>query len=678
MMLHVHNPAWWLMGAAVLPLAVHLLSRCRPKQRLFSSVTMLQDLVRLQMRRTRPRDRILLLLRTLLCACLAAAFLQPYWGNDEAGDAKRVMVLVLDNTASMAAADAQVVRMNRAVELARAEVKALAPADRVNFITTAGISSALFDVPESAQALVLRRLAKTACEPAAAADMESLLASAAQQLEHVQEHQTGELLLISDFQRSGTESALATLLQKYPNVPLRCLNVAQTLKQENTCIESVTVSPAKPIPGQEVQVTVGLRHFAGSAQTPTVLNVTLAAGDLRLSQPCELPPDGQGTAVFSLSAPQEQVDWVLKAYTEKDAFSADNERYAVVPVRSKLSCLAITPDRARMGFVLRVLENIPYLQTLQLPSMPESGADFVVWQAPAAADVAAIRALLKAGAVVMVLPDLVKDTACGPLLAGQDAVYTGEVKTDGSHWKTEFAVKDDALFELFEPAALQRMQQEAVYARLGGDFGKSLPVGSSVPVRYADGVPALVRCPVGGGCLLVWNMPVTSRDNRWAYSPLCLPLVAELMSGSRSTGGAEAELVAGVDYLQLELPTTADPDAVRLVDAAGADLPTVEQRGMLRSVQTVRPGIYRWLVGNEVLKVQAVNFPNTESDLLSFVPEFDGKTAAPVAFGQQEATANSKARVELWPWLLACALAFFVAELWICRTQKTSPEPGTP
>ncbi len=677
-MLHVHNPAWWLMGAAVLPLAVHLLSRSRPKQRLFSSVTLLQELVRLQMRRTRPRDRILLLLRTLLCACLAAAFLQPYWGNDEEGDAKRVMVVVLDNTASMAAADAQVVRMNRAVELAHAEVKSLAPADRVNFMTTAGFSTSLFDAPESAQTMVLRELADTTCQPAAAGAVAELLESAAQQLEHLQEYQKGELVLISDFQRTTMEKPLAELLKKRPNTPLRCLNVAQTPVQENTCVESLTTTPAKPIPGQEVQVTVGLRHFAAKTQEPVVLNVTLAAGDLRLSQPCRLEPNGQGTVVFSLTAPQDAADWVLHAYTEKDAFSADNERYAVVPVRSKLSCLAITPDRARMGFVLRALENIPYLQTLQLPALPDTAADFVVWQAPAAADAPAIRALLKAGGVVVLLPDLQKDTACAPLLEGCEAAYTGQLKTDGSHWETEVVAKDDAVFELFAPSALHQLQQEAIYARLGGNFGKSLPVGSSVLLRYTDGVPALLRCPVGAGSLIVWNMPVTARDNRWAYSPLCLPLMAELLLHSRNTGGAEAELVAGQDYLQLEVPTHVEAQTIRLLDAAGAELPTVPLRHTLRSQQTVRPGVYRWLAGDEVLKVQAVNFPAEESALVSFVPEVAGQAAEPVAFDAQGAADAAKGRIELWPWLLASAMVIFILELLLCRTPKTNPTPQTP
>ncbi len=666
------------MGAAVLPLVVHLLSRCRPKQRLFSSVTLLQELVRLQMRRTRPRDRILLLLRTLLCACLTAAFLQPYWGNDEEEDAKRVMVLVLDNTASMAAADAQVVRMNRAVELAHAEVKSLAPADRVNFMTTAGVSASLFDAPESAKALVQRELADTTCQPVAAGAMAELLESAAQQLEHLQQHQTGELVLISDFQHSTMEKPLAQLLQKYPNAPLRCLNVAQTPMQENTCVESVSVSPSKPIPGQEVQVTVGLRHFAGNAHAPVVHNVTLVAGDLRLSQPCEPAPNGHGTAVFSLTTPQHAADWVLQAYTEKDAFPADNVRYAVVPVRSKLSCLAITPDRARMGFVLRTLENIPYLQTLQLPAMPDAGADFVVWQAPAAADAVAIRALLKAGNVVVVLPDLLKDTACAPLLEGREAVYTGEMKTDGSHWETEVVTKDDAVFELFAPVALQKLQQEAIYARLGGDFGKSLPVGSSVLLRYTDGVPALLRCPVGAGSLIVWNMPVTARDNRWAYSPMCLPLMAELLLHSRNIGEAEDELVAGQDYLQLEVPTHVEAQAIRLVDAAGNELPTRQLRQTLRSQETVPPGIYRWLAGDEVLKVQAVNFPAEESALVSFVPEVAGRAAEPVPFDQEGTAETAKGRIELWPWLLACAMVFFILELLLCRTPKSQPNNQTP
>ncbi|MBQ8899418.1 MAG: BatA and WFA domain-containing protein, partial [Akkermansia sp.] len=171
MMISFDNPVWWFLAAALVPLLVHLVARTRPKERRFSSVVLLQELVRLQSRHARPKDIILLVLRTLLCLSLALAFLLPYYGGSREGEGGRALVLVLDDTASMGAADGQLVRMNAALSAAQSIVQNLAPNDRFNLATLAGYSHFIFDKPESARPLILRELARTQSRAAAAGDV---------------------------------------------------------------------------------------------------------------------------------------------------------------------------------------------------------------------------------------------------------------------------------------------------------------------------------------------------------------------------------------------------------------------------------------------------------------------------------------------------------------------------
>src|ERR1051325_3208565 len=71
------NPLWLLGALIAVPLLAHLFSRARPRRRDFPSLRLLREGLRRGHSIKRPRDRWLLLLRTLAIAALVLAFLQP-------------------------------------------------------------------------------------------------------------------------------------------------------------------------------------------------------------------------------------------------------------------------------------------------------------------------------------------------------------------------------------------------------------------------------------------------------------------------------------------------------------------------------------------------------------------------------------------------------------------------
>ncbi len=661
------NPNWWLLCVVPIPLLVHLVARTRPAERLFSSIVLLRELVRLQSSRRRPKDWLLLLLRTLLCGCLAGVFLLPNWGGGADGEGGRALVLVLDNTASMGAADGQQVRMNRALSIAQTAVQNLSPQDSVNLVTLAGYPRFIFERPESARPLIVRELARTASLPAAAGDVSAALQAACSQLNNLPDGVNGQVLLISDFQTATMQNAIDSIENK---ALLRCVNVAQTAAVENTALTAMSLTPANPLPGQKVTLTVTMQHWQGAVarEGAQPVSVSVNAGNLRLSQPCELERGKQRKVQFELTAPAAPGDWLLTAQTEPDGYPEDNTRHLVVQVADKLDCLAIATDRVQLGFMLRALENTPFLRTLYLPSMPDTAADFVVWHSPTQADVPAIRERLAAGETVLIVPDFEKDTALLPLLCGREGSISGELRNDGGNWKVDFSAPDDPSFSLFERAALENMGDAGIYRRLGSDL-TAAAVGAKALIHYrkedADSapVPALLRKPMGHGELLIWNMPVIARDSRQGFSPLYLPLVAEQLLQARGASD-DVEPVAGQDYLQFIIPSGVDVAELRLLAADGTECPLVFQGAVARSEQPAVPGVYRWLAGESELKTVAVNFPREESDLRSFSP--DGSVAV---LNPQNATQISSfsGRVALWPFLLAAAFVLFVVELLICR-----------
>ena len=661
------NPLWWLMAAALAPLLVHLVARTRPRERFFSSVVLLKELVKLQQRRTRPRDWLLLILRTLLCALLALAFTLPILGSGSDGEGGRALLIVLDNTASMGASDGQQVRMNMALEVAGKAIQGLAPGDRANLITLAGYADFLFDKPESAWPLLLRELGKVRTVEASSADVTATLKAVRSQLRDLPEHVRGQVLLISDFQTSAMQQALNDV--PFREDELCCVTVAQAQAIENASIVSMSLSPAKPLPGQKTTLTVTLQHHNGTIarETPLPLTVTIAADNLRHSQPCEIPSGGTCSVQFDLTAPGAGGDWLLTATTEADGFPADNIRHLIVPVADRLDCLAVSPDRVQMGFMLRALENIPTLRVLHLPSLPETSADFVVWSAPTAADVENMRERLAAGATVLIVPDFAGDTALTPLLCDREGKISGEIRKESEGWDIRLSAADDISFSIFEPRALSEWSQQGVYSRLGAQLGDILPESATILMNYEDAqgkkVPALVRLPMERGCLLIWNMPVTSHYSRQGYSPLYLPILAEQLLHARGSS-ERPEPVAGQDYLQLAIPPGAAAEDIILRRGDGQSVPVVVTPLSIRSEAPVLPGVYHWFCGDELLRSAAVNFPVEESELSTFRPEIEGELLS-----ADEAVEGTQLSVSLplWPWLLAASFVFFLLELILCR-----------
>src|SRR3712207_4666955 len=103
MRLLFQNPLWLFAALAAVPLLAHLFSRTRPRRREFPSLRLLREAMRRVTRVRRPRDRWLLVLRTLAMAALALAFLQPWLMSRFAagGNAAKSVVLLVDVTASM-------------------------------------------------------------------------------------------------------------------------------------------------------------------------------------------------------------------------------------------------------------------------------------------------------------------------------------------------------------------------------------------------------------------------------------------------------------------------------------------------------------------------------------------------------------------------------------------------
>ena len=104
-LLFQHPALFGLLALAGLPVLVHLLSRTRPPEYRFSNVEFLRKVIRRTARFRRPKDWLLLILRTLALIALAAAFISPLLVSSNAAlpGERTTVILLIDRSASMAA-----------------------------------------------------------------------------------------------------------------------------------------------------------------------------------------------------------------------------------------------------------------------------------------------------------------------------------------------------------------------------------------------------------------------------------------------------------------------------------------------------------------------------------------------------------------------------------------------
>ncbi|MBT4484921.1 MAG: VWA domain-containing protein, partial [Candidatus Latescibacteria bacterium] len=91
----------YALGAAALPVIIHLLSRRRTKEVAFPSIEFLERMKTDRMRRLRLKQLLMILLRTLIIVMIILAFARPAVNNVFKKNARTSAVIIIDGSASM-------------------------------------------------------------------------------------------------------------------------------------------------------------------------------------------------------------------------------------------------------------------------------------------------------------------------------------------------------------------------------------------------------------------------------------------------------------------------------------------------------------------------------------------------------------------------------------------------
>ena len=684
------------LGAAAIPVLIHLFTRRRPREVRFPSLDFLAEVNQSEIRRLRIKQWLLLLLRALAVALLALALSRPtLQGGAQGGTAASTLVALVDVSGSMGAPDGEgrplTATARRVLESLLATI---GPADELLLVPYDRTPRPVSEQP-IAESGRLRAAAQALVPSESATDHRAALELAARALQN--SHSLNkEVFWISDFQQTGFPEGGLALPPGPWNRARVYLVPLEPRSRANAALSSVTLAPAADV-GQAPALEVGAlsfgavsgggaEDFALEARELEMGGASAAADGARASSLSlgrgfvSLGARGEGHALLPLARLPEAGGEVL---LPDDALGLDNRRVFAAGRAGTLRVvlredgapsplrLALEAGSPASGLVVRTLDAATFAQGA-------GDADLVVVGDVERLGPAELQALLdfhRARGGVLLVPGARADLAFWNDLLGQLGAGTlgpEDAAPPGAAWRLLRAVAGHAILDGFparpgEPltqARFQRVHQFRPHA------------SARVLLGFDETHAALVEAPR----VLVLATPLDPARSDFALSGAFLPLVHQAAL-VLARGTAAPSLAPGDVW---SAPATAE---WRVVDESGRDVPVrIESGGSAPRVVSApleHTGLYRAFAGGRLRASFAVNPDPREGDLTplperSIIAAFPTGTVRVLRLGDDIAVRVRQARFgkELWPQFLILALILLVVESVLGRWGMPAKAPA--
>jgi von Willebrand factor type A domain/Aerotolerance regulator N-terminal len=664
-----------LLLLASVPLLLHLFARAKPPLYRFSSNEFLRKVLKFTNRMRKPQDILLLIIRTIVFLLIVAIFLQPlFFSNSRlaALGQRKNIVIIVDSSASMGYVEGGQTRFAAACAEASELLSTLKPSDRANIIFIKSQPEALFPELGSNMHYLKNSLrqAKVSNEPG------NVRASINKAITLLGKQDAGikELAIISDFQTSQWQDATYSIPDNIVVTRLK------TGKQQaaNIALSKLFTQPLLPLKGESIEFNAEITNFSAEARKTTIY---FSAGELHENRTLSIPPWGSATATFkkTFTAPGEHS---YKFSVNNDRFPDDNTRWGVVKVAENLKIAIITYQPEPGTMWQRALQVLPW-SNVQLISPQDLASaehyDFLMLSGWNGTGIENIRQRMKHGTVVICAPAAGIETNLLGRLTGASPTAKGSLLLlDKAMNKKAFTMKiakpDAKLFKLFSSGEFGDP--------VGGIFAERLkiatallPPAATTLITYQDGIPALMRW--ANGEFYLWNIPLGDKQSNFARRVQFVPFMAEFMLNCRSEKIAVEHLTPyypGSSLVKV-MDFVGTATAITLQNSKGMKYPLQKKTTLngnakkgnseivfsLISPAIAQPGIYTWLLNNETIGSNSVNFAASESDLRTIALatlKLNGISAS----AGQGAISNIHEGINLWPYLLLSAIMLALLE----------------
>ncbi|TWU07743.1 BatA domain-containing protein [Stieleria varia] len=341
---------WALLGGAMaftIPLVIHLMHRSRFTTVDWGAMHLLASVIRVNRRRMQITNLLLLLLRCLIPILLAACLARPVITGFQAlqGDAPTSLILVIDDSRSMAAANDS---GRSPIESAKQQIRVLlgemSRRDEIILVRSSRIGA-----PASRMGVAdaIKRVAgiQAVSGPVELGKLIDASADAAKDATHANRR----VLIVSDFQANSVGSATLDTARRYAASELDVaakpvfsfLNVGGDAgEMRNVSVDEISIDSPAVVAGRTARFSARVRNASDLKATDLRLIWSIDGQPL---QPRVISLDERASTTVRLSRVIDEpgVHQVTVAVEHGDALSDDNRRSVAVDVLKEVSVVLV-------------------------------------------------------------------------------------------------------------------------------------------------------------------------------------------------------------------------------------------------------------------------------------------------------------------------------------------------
>ncbi len=342
----------WGLGAASLPIIIHLLNKRRYREMPWAAMRFLLAAIKKNQRKIRIEQSILLAVRTLVILLVVLAMARPILESLGAvallPGQRTHWVLALDASESMDYKTAESSRFEQAKTLAAQLVRAARQGDGISLVLLGNPPRAVIGAPAFNHDLVLKEIANLATTHGGTdltgsfAKIEEVLAAS--------DIPRKELVVLTDLQaaswnrsRNGADEGLKRLVAKLNarKVQSSVIDLGAT-GDANHAVTEIHLEPPIVTPGVPATVQATVRNF-GRAAGGSLRARLVVDGKIEGEEMADVAAGEARTVAFShtFTVPGDRA---VEVQLDADALRPDDARRLMVPVRETLRVLLVDGD----------------------------------------------------------------------------------------------------------------------------------------------------------------------------------------------------------------------------------------------------------------------------------------------------------------------------------------------
>jgi len=344
------NPLFLVgLGAAAIPIIIHLLNLRKVRTIEFSTLSFLKELQRTQIRRIKLRQLLLLILRTLLIIFIVLAFSRPAIQTGSgviptARGANTTAAILLDNSLSMDVYNEYGNVYRQATDYAIETVDLLADGDNVILLR----QSDLPDAVSSANRDRIRQIIRETTPHPVHRKFHKGITEAHTLLKDAM-HLNRELYIITDMQAAHWSNANNEIVPLFDETYRAFIFPVPVEQFENAAVHDISFRSSLFEVGKPIMIDVEIRNYGASDLNNHLASVYLN-GSRVAQKAVDLPAGGASVVDFTIIPDQSGI---LDGYIEleDDVLEDDNRYYFSITIPDQLRVLLVASSREEGRFL---------------------------------------------------------------------------------------------------------------------------------------------------------------------------------------------------------------------------------------------------------------------------------------------------------------------------------------